>query len=249
MFGPDDLVVNFHDACVYGRDLALFESPCEWLNDACINFALTDLQVSHDADAKVKNQQATTLFLDPAVLAFLMHHCQDQDDFQDFVRGCRGFVGITRLVVPINDTLTSQNWAIPGKGSHWSLLLMERNSPGQDEEIRGFHFDSVTGSINHNVAQAVADKIVYAAGGALVVTPPRVQSCRTPTQRNCYDCGVHVIATAQIIVEVHSSCVQDETPGSYESRLFDQITDGASFCLNLRKAMADRIRKLTDSTN
>ena len=120
MFRPDDLVVNFHDACVYGRDLSLLDSPCEWLNDACIHFALTDLQVSHDADARTKNQEAATIFLDPAVVAFLMHQCHDEDDFQDFARGCRGFVGITRLVIPINDTLTCTNWAIPGKGSHWS---------------------------------------------------------------------------------------------------------------------------------
>lgn len=253
-FGPDDLVVNFHDACVYGRDLALFESPCGWLNDACINFVMTDLQVTHDDahdNAKQKKKEktvTTTLFLDPAVVAFLMHQCHDEDDFADFSRGCRGFVGITRLVIPINDTLTSRNWAIPGKGSHWSLLLLERGVDGP----RGYHFDSVSQSGNLCVAQAVANKVCLASGGVFSSSSEtkmiKVQACRTPVQRNGYDCGIHVVAAARVIAGVGASmCTGNAIPDVYEAELDLRINDGASFCLKLRKEVVGRMLKLANS--
>lgn len=236
-FQDGDLVVNFHDACIYGRDLALLESPTEWLNDACLHFALTDLQVSLD-----QVTQGDTLLLDPAVVAFLMHQCHDEDDFGDFCRGCREFKGIYRLVIPVNDTLTSSNWAVPGKGTHWSLLVIERGG-GENSNIFGYHFDSVATSGNLRVAQAVADKVVLASKGAFASYAPSVRLCRTPLQRNSYDCGVHVIAVAKAVVSLEVSRSTD-SPEDYESTLTDLINAHDEPCLVIRSKLATRIRQL-----
>lgn len=44
----DDLLVNYHDAVIYPSDLALLDSPTDWLNDACINFHMRRLQHTQD---------------------------------------------------------------------------------------------------------------------------------------------------------------------------------------------------------
>ena len=261
-YGKDELVVNYHDACIYGRDLALLESTpkTEWLNDACIHFALTDLQVAHDttnsASCSGNSLGGTTLFLDPAVVAFLMHQCQDEDDFQDFVAGCRNFDNVHRLVVPINDSLTADHWAIPGAGTHWTLLFMERyhdknnNNNGIGCAAAAYHMDSVKGSGNLSVAQAVADKIMKASAGAFGSSlDVVVHDCQgVPTQCNGYDCGVHVIAAAQTIAEMIGTCPNDSDRNSvakYVVELRKRMGNNSStFCQNLRQQLAIRIRML-----
>ena len=44
----DDLLVNYHDAVIYPSDLALLDSPTDWLNDASINFQMRRLQHTQD---------------------------------------------------------------------------------------------------------------------------------------------------------------------------------------------------------
>ena len=37
-------LLNYHDAIIYPSDIALLDSPTDWLNDAVINFQMTRLQ-------------------------------------------------------------------------------------------------------------------------------------------------------------------------------------------------------------
>ena len=265
-YAPDELVVNYHDACIYGRDLALLEeSPTAWLNDACLHFALTDLQTQQQQSSCSSNNKTTIIFLDPAVVAFLMHQCHDDDEYQDFIQGaCQGLTHdrVQALVVPINDTFLTnhQHWAVPGLGSHWSLLvLIKSSSLSSSNIVNGYHFDSI-GSSNHNlaVAQAVADKILRAAAAnnnasssswqqqkhARVV----VQACATPQQGNGYDCGVHVIAAAQAIAATTSGgdSSNDEARRAYETKLA-QLLEKYDACWNLRQTLAARIRQLANA--
>jgi sentrin-specific protease 8 len=254
-FGPDELVVNYHDSCMYGRDLALLEEASTWLNDACIHFALTDLQVAHDDQPSTTT--TTTLFLDPSVVAFLMHQCHDDEDRTDFATGCRNFDQISRLVIPINDALTATHWAVPGAGSHWSLLVLdvvttttERTVAGNTTNaITAHHLDSVARSGNRKVAQSVATKVV----GCMPTnngtqTPVVVQSCPTPPQQNGHDCGVHVIAAAQAVAALSQSAIQQVTRDDLEKALAAQIAGEPSFCASLRQSLATRIRGLAAST-
>ena len=67
-------LLNYHDAIIYPSDLALLDSPSDWLNDAVINFQMTRLQQTQNERRKsgqkrrrddgevVVNQH---LFLDP----------------------------------------------------------------------------------------------------------------------------------------------------------------------------------------
>ena len=67
-------LLNYHDAIIYPSDLALLDSPSDWLNDAVINFQMTRLQHERrksgqkrhrDDDGEVVVNQLEDLFLDP----------------------------------------------------------------------------------------------------------------------------------------------------------------------------------------
>ena len=254
-FPPDELIVNFHDACIYGRDLALLESPTEWLNDSCLHFALQELQQQQQSGGN----NAITLFLDPAVVAFFMHQCHDEDDRQEFVQGaCRGLDATVHcLVIPINDTLTARDWAVTGKGSHWSLLVLEQvnnDAALPAPSVLAWHFDSLQDSSgNTSVAQAVTDKIVDAATssdwfGGNNNPRIRVRPSRSPQQTNGHDCGVHVIAAAQSIAQVNRNRISvhaKDVIQAYEAKLAETIENESS-CWDIRKEMATRIRHLAN---
>ena len=49
-------LLNYHDALIYPSDIALLDSPTEWLNDACINYHMTRLQHTQDERRKTADE-------------------------------------------------------------------------------------------------------------------------------------------------------------------------------------------------
>jgi hypothetical protein len=93
-YGDNELVVNYNDAVIYGKDLAWLESNTAWLNDACIHYQLTRLQQTRDPSA-----QAIISF-DPAVVSFLMHQVEDDDEIRDFTAGYHNFESTKNILFP-----------------------------------------------------------------------------------------------------------------------------------------------------
>jgi hypothetical protein len=109
-FGDDELIVNYRDAVVYGRDLKLLESPSSWLNDSLVHFGMLRLlhgsrRTPSDSDSDnnsgsngaakrarrwlddsstlASSPPGGVLCVDPSVLSFLMHQVLgggDEDD-------------------------------------------------------------------------------------------------------------------------------------------------------------------------
>jgi hypothetical protein len=281
-YGDNELVVNYNDAVIYGKDLGLFESYTAWLNDACIHYQLTRLQQTNDPSAKF------IVFLDPAVVSFLMHQVEDEDEMGDFTAGYHNFESTKRIFVPINDNMGSQHWQTPGLGSHWSLLwvLLSPVSSSSSSSLSTtaaaaaaagegtttplfFHFDSVTGSSNQKAAHAVATKLNQALEMKraqkhahadpsiqrdLEQTPIQAHAqrqiqlhqCASPQQRNGYDCGMHVLANAQVLVD----CTETELIGIGNTNvtgltdiLQQRVTSRSlSFAERLRAEIAQDIR-------
>jgi sentrin-specific protease 8 len=177
------LLLNYHDAVLYESDLALLESPTAWLNDACMNFAMTRL-------GQKFSQQVV---LDPAVVAFFVHQCVDEDEIQEFMQGNPQLQTSDLIFIPINNGHAPSNTWHKQRGTHWSLLVIVRNDHGL---VRYLHFDSVSGS-NACTAQAVAENFsrIFKPQSNNVV----VVECKTPQQSNGYDCGLHVVASAQVL--------------------------------------------------
>lgn len=185
-FAPDDdeLLVNYNDAVVYGRDWKLI-AGCGWLNDACINYQLQRLQSKY-------NSKKTVLLLDPAVTSFLVHQADDEDR-QDFIRDQLG-PNIETVLIPINDSMmtteqqngtTKMWWQNPG--THWTLLHWSK----QRKWIE--HFDSAVSSGNRAAAETVARVLGWK--DSAILTPS------VPQQTNGYDCGVHVLITVEHILK------------------------------------------------
>jgi len=198
-FGPDDLVVNYSDACLYGRDLLVLRSN-DWLNADCIHYQFQRLQQEHCSDHK-------TLLFDPSAVSFFMHQCQDDEELNDFASGYNDrFASTERLLIPISDDMkTSANWGVPGRGTHWSLLLLileKQQDEGKSASSKAFHFDSIPGSGNMQAACAVAAKFhqLLQNLGVIHVSEKSIRECAVPRQKNGYDCGIHVLVTAEILV-------------------------------------------------
>lgn len=211
------LLLNHHDAVLYESDLALLESPTAWLNDACMNFGMTLLSQKYPSLA----------FMDPAVVSFYMHQCIDEDEIQEFVQGNPQLQTCSLIFIPINNGHAPSNTWHEQRGTHWSLLVIVRRA--DDAGIRYLHFDSVTGS-NARTVQAVAEKF------SRILKPQSfpvvLVECTTPQQRNGYDCGLHVLAAAEVL-----TTMDDIDDTALLSTHFIEM-------LELRKTLATEARKL-----
>jgi len=182
------LLINYHDALIYESDLSLLDNPSAWLNSDCIHFRLTRLSVMQKL---LKNRDAgredsnSDLFLDPSVVSFLMHQCdeEDEDEMSDLRRAWElpqptdvknesaiqskpNEIQKKRLFVPINDQYASsrKSFVNPGGGSHWSFLFWDISicqSSGTESNMvtsKFFHFDSSNG-YNSRAAKTTSKKL------------------------------------------------------------------------------------------
>jgi Ulp1 family protease len=299
----DELMLNYNDVCIYGRDYKLLLSPSAWLNDTCIQYQLVRLQEEYRAQ-RPQLHPLDTVLLDPTVVSYFMHQCEtDEELLTDFLPGYQMFAHTKRIFVPINDCLTSQLSQSVGKGTHWSLLVVhidkhhadssESTAPLTDcpppppppleqrhcpPQLEGFHYDSVPHSRNQTVAAIVAGKLVYTlqllyhqqhsstttVDGKDAKSPTnhrdstpslRVAECNAPLQRNGFDCGLHVLAAAQVLL-LHDSPNENECQEAAgesatmngEERLRTLFDNRPSYALELRQSMVQDIQQRARKT-
>jgi len=274
------LLLNYHDACVYKSDLRLVESPTEWLNDACINFQMTRLQQRHNSSRASNGGGdggtcgAPLLFLDPAVVSYMMHHCDEEDlaclgqswgadmqrMFGDDPPGEEGGCRLCSIFVPINDHNAANSVAFQsvGGGNHWSMLLVVQLScPKAGCKGRTFsvdqllHFDS-HGRCNATAAVAVGAKICQALSlntSSNGVATPRnkvtLTHCKTPQQNNGHDCGIFTLGAAEAL-SVSSLWQGDRIVAQdMENALLNFVTTGGSeYAQKMRTKIGRDIREL-----
>lgn len=262
----NDLILNYHDACVYQSDLDILKAPDEWLSDACINFFLMRISQSL-GDERLK-------FVDPSVLSFFMHQWDEEEDGDEDVLGLIPKQGSKKkriVFLPINDDYVSESWAIPGGGSHWSLLLLVV-STSDDFKSSFYHLDSSPG-LNDDAARAVAEKIHHVLSmwkkkkkkGAEENESPInlhdkliIQECSVPSQENAYDCGIHTLAAAEalgIALSTVDGFVEEKDPKELyarerlEAEVKRTVESSPSFCAELRQRIANDVESLASSLN
>ena len=101
------------------------------------------------------------------------------------------------IIAPINDGTARAN-----SGSHWSVLVMHRClSERSAEEPKWVctHFDSLSKRANFRRAQLLANRL-FAVRKMLV----DIGVCTRQT--NGYDCGVHVLVNAELVVRFYLGC-------------------------------------------
>lgn len=263
-FGDDEIVINYHDAVIYGSDLKLFEQRSAWLNDACIHFVFTWLQqkrCQREEGAAASTAETDTVFLDPAVISFVMHQCSDDEDVDDFLSGNNNFDTVQRIFLPINDMLGCSQWTVPGGGSHWSLLIIilpvrqdtDNLKPNVDAaSYNMWHFDSIrgnniaTGKIVAAKFQQILDHAAEKRGSKVTTQDSAIKlvECKTPQQSNGYDCGVHMLVAAEELSEL--TFAETTSLERCEQVLRNRVTPQT--CSEMRLRIAREIRSLHKNT-
>ena len=201
-FKNNELLINYHDAVIYGWELKLIERRTDWLNDSCIHFFFTHLQqlypLSKTTTVPPATRRPSFLFMDPSVVSFWMHQCVDRDEIDDFVNNTlfpgTGNVSDGTIFIAVNDKMSPKSspisldsdWQVSGGGNHWSLLMIEVRKSGNEistRNLRFWHFDSIRNSGNLQAAQDIAAKIslhVYPGAPILSATKsPKSDSNKT----------------------------------------------------------------------
>lgn len=94
------------------------------------------------------------------------------------------------LVIPVNNS----SGANDSDGSHWSLLICKTLNK------TFYYYDSLR---DHNLlhAQTIANKIFAHLCVSNNEPKPVIKICNSPQQTNSYDCGIFVLATAEMIIQ------------------------------------------------
>jgi hypothetical protein len=207
----DKLLLNFHDAVIYQRDLNLLLNKHGWLNDSIIHFYFEYLQQQSPSN--------DDYFMDPSVVSYFMHQCIENDDIQEFVHSApfprpttRGTTG--RIFIAVNDYMmpfsssssSSSSLHATAQGTHWSLLVLHihflLHCDGDNEKdmpvVLAHHFDSLgKTSTNHLVARKIVEKIlahVYQHPHVNITTTTSTTTVTTTnTTMDCYDAKVFVL--------------------------------------------------------
>ncbi|GAB0091039.1 sentrin-specific protease 8 [Sergentomyia squamirostris] len=173
MSGKDRAVLSFHESLLRESDVDLLRGP-HWLNDQIISFYFEYLERVALPDAN------NLLFVSPEVTQCLkIVSSAEADAFLAPLNAQEKKI----IFFALNDN--ENNTA---GGSHWSLLVLSR------PEDTFYHFDS-SGRSNCASSRYFCNhlRVPLACRRAQLVQEECLQ------QTNCYDCGLHLICTADKI--------------------------------------------------
>ncbi|CAN6863018.1 unnamed protein product, partial [Brassica oleracea] len=127
----------------------------------------------------------------PPSIAFWISNCPDAESLKDFMKPLR-LLDIDLVILPVNDNL---NVELAEGGLHWILLVYYK------ETNSFFHHDYFMGANQWNARQLYKAVSPFVSDGDAAF-----RECGdTPQQKNGYDCGVHLLAIAQVICKWFSS--------------------------------------------
>ncbi|XP_036443172.1 sentrin-specific protease 8 [Colossoma macropomum] len=174
----DPVVLSYQDSLLRRSDVSLLEGP-HWLNDQVIGFAF-----EYFATERFKSLGDKVCFISPEVTQFIK--CAScQEELALFLEPLR--LSSRRWVfLAVNDNSNQT-----AGGSHWSLLLYQRDTGHFS------HYDSQSGG-NSLHARRIAAKLETFLGARAQV-PFVEEPC--PSQQNSYDCGMYVICNAEALCE------------------------------------------------
>lgn len=92
------------------------------------------------------------------------------------------------IVIPVNN---SEDRVKTETGSHWSLLLYTKC------DNKFFHYDSLDG-VNNTSAKVIVGRL---SNYLQIKTPAKLHKLDGPIQTNGFDCGLHVILAAELIIQ------------------------------------------------
>lgn len=212
----DEKVLSFGDVLLRQGDLDILSGPF-WLNDRIIEFYLQYLQSKATPLERV-------MLVGPSV-TFWLAKCPGIDDARSTLASLQfGKKEVVLFVINDNEQVETKEG-----GSHWSLLLYQRSTSSFH------HFDSL-GKSNWRPAKALVHKLQPVTGTSTINMEP------TPQQVNGYDCGMYVLAIANVIWDTLVVKGHVENLPSVAALIKQTVTE--SFVIGLRKESLVTIRTL-----
>ena len=244
-YSPDQLVLNYHDACIYGRDLFTLEDPCGWLTADVLHFFAERYCCCCETTTT-----SLVMMMDPSVVLWFLHQLEEEEDdgdeMIDFARQIQKQLQHKDLLcIPVNNVLGSSQWMQPQNQQHWSLLVLDKNNN------KWYHLDSVQKSSNSQAAQRVAtrwQRIMNTTQSTITSSSLDKDTASTiliheipnvPQQTNGYDCGVHVLVAVEALSANPCSCCEPKNWGNaIAHHLAKESTQ------QFRQRLANEIRRL-----
>ena len=170
----DKIVVRHGGISLYESDLDTLRGPW-WLTDAVIEFTFAKLSSS------ITNIE-DVLLLPYSITGVMNASSTNVAQLENNLR----LRSRSLVLMVVTD---SKDPSIADSGSHWSLLVLDNT------RNRFVHHDSM-GFANLEAAEHLANMI---REGLPDVQDAQFINAATPQQRNCHDCGIYVMAVAEVI--------------------------------------------------
>jgi len=187
IIAPDKTIVSYHDANLKQSDVDLLKEG-NWINDNLIFFWFEYLEYERFSELS-----SDVSLIGPPVVHIIKSAAQSptQNVEAAVILESMELSKKKLILLPINNQSTE---AMSIGGSHWTLLayIASTNS--------FVHFDSLGKSDNSNhaklVAKFVSEHILKKSDGDIIAG-------ECPSQKNGYDCGIHVIENAEALCMLH----------------------------------------------
>eukprot|EP00271_Cylindrocystis_brebissonii_P004213 TRINITY_DN15818_c0_g1_i1.p1 TRINITY_DN15818_c0_g1~~TRINITY_DN15818_c0_g1_i1.p1 ORF type:complete len:231 (+),score=31.96 TRINITY_DN15818_c0_g1_i1:191-883(+) len=227
----DRKVLSYGDVLLRSRDVDLLIEP-HWLNDNLIEFYFEYLSTNLSERKSTEGGDGDeVLLIGPSVSFWLLH--------------CGGGGSLAAAVSPLHLTkrklvliAVNNNPSVETAegGSHWSLLCYFRLT-------NSFHHYDSGGGGNWEVALSLANALGPHMGRTSS-DKLNIFAEETPTQTNGYDCGVFLLAIAEVFVK---NWTRDRLPGLKEWNRLVKDTVTQEKATSLRASLSSLILKLAAS--
>ncbi|CAG7726839.1 unnamed protein product [Allacma fusca] len=178
----NSLILSYGDYVIRKNEMDILGST-QWLNDTIIGFYFEYLSRLYPESGGFK-------FFGPEITQCIK--LGSKHDIPVFTGGLECLRKINFMFWPVNDSMDPHDHY---GGSHWSLLVFSRR-----ENFFG-HFDSTMTAGGGNDIQA---RRIYEKLAPFVSHSATYQNLLCETQRNGYDCGIHVLCNAEKIADAAS---------------------------------------------
>ncbi|BBN17309.1 sentrin-specific protease 8 [Marchantia polymorpha subsp. ruderalis] len=185
MGASDQRVLSYGDVLLRVSDVSLLDGP-HYLNDHIIEFFFNYLDRQFCSFTGCHENETSPLLLVGPTLTFWLLHCPDSEGLLATIQP----MSLHEREMVIFAVNNNEDVETAEGGTHWTLLMYNRQRNTFE------HFDSMAGT-NWKQARDLVH-IIKPFMGPVAASAKFIEQA-TPQQENNYDCGVYVMAIAQVL--------------------------------------------------
>mmetsp|Transcript_42063 Transcript_42063/g.103479 ORF Transcript_42063/g.103479 Transcript_42063/m.103479 type:complete len:223 (-) Transcript_42063:311-979(-) len=218
--------LTFGDVTLSADDLTLVQPP-NWLNDNLLTFWGQYLVGKLMSDGE--RLPGEVVFVPPN-LSFFLSLCEDEEDVKNAISAL-GMTDAKVVLVPVNDSQDAD--AKKTSGTHWTLLAW-LGDIGQFVLL-----DSAGVRKSRRVASKLAMHLrPYIASAVIQGVDEDLQVCRTPRQKNNWDCGSYCCVFMDFLARLKGCTSVEDLEYRLRALRFDNFrSDLASTIVDLAKKL------------